>query len=399
LYIYENGDTTIVSARTRSWKDAETVAAAELAKRDPAKMLVQEIEDREAAKAADAAAEAAAKKATKITVAQALERWMSSHKNNKPGTTKVHLIFSRKVEAWAARQGITALSEITADMLDEWRSQWSPDAEFPSGKPRHKYDRMGSTTQSIFQSRLKGFFNYATKLGWCERDPSATLTFIKPSDKRTQPLTRQQFGQLLASVEPFTALQTGVTRERTGCFRALFLLQRAVGLRIEDCLVFPRSGLSGLRGNRLTLHTKKTGSLVERTLQPAVVEALEALSSDRPGFLPSFFFWPAGVEEESLVTVWTRYIRELSDYLSFRDAKGLPMRFHSHMLRDTYAVELLLEGMSLDKVSRLLTHKSIKITERYYADWVPERVQQLEGEADTMMARMGGTFSTPSPVR
>jgi integrase len=38
------------------------------------------------------------------------------------------------------------------------------------------------------------------------------------------------------------------------------------------------------------------------------------------------------------------------------------------------------EGRSLDSVSKLLGHSSIKITERHYAPWVKARQEQLESE-------------------
>ena len=47
------------------------------------------------------------------------------------------------------------------------------------------------------------------------------------------------------------------------------------------------------------------------------------------------------------------------------------------MLRDTFAVEMLLTGVPLEQVSILLGHKSIKITEKHYAPWVKARQEQL----------------------
>jgi integrase/recombinase XerD len=41
---------------------------------------------------------------------------------------------------------------------------------------------------------------------------------------------------------------------------------------------------------------------------------------------------------------------------------------------------LLLKGVSLENVSKLLGHSSIKITERHYAPWVKARQEQLEAE-------------------
>ncbi len=65
------------------------------------------------------------------------------------------------------------------------------------------------------------------------------------------------------------------------------------------------------------------------------------------------------------------------------------MKFHSHQLRDTFAVEHLLHGTELEHVSKLLGHSSITITEKYYATWVPERRKQMEDRVAEAMRRMG----------
>jgi integrase len=53
---------------------------------------------------------------------------------------------------------------------------------------------------------------------------------------------------------------------------------------------------------------------------------------------------------------------------------------HAHRLRDTFAVELLLAGVPLDRVSVLLGHSSIRITERHYAPWTRSRQEQIEAD-------------------
>jgi integrase len=51
---------------------------------------------------------------------------------------------------------------------------------------------------------------------------------------------------------------------------------------------------------------------------------------------------------------------------------------HAHRFRDTFAVELLLAGIPLERVSVLLGHQSVRITERHYSPWVRARQEQLE---------------------
>jgi hypothetical protein len=45
-------------------------------------------------------------------------------------------------------------------------------------------------------------------------------------------------------------------------------------------------------------------------------------------------------------------------------------------------VELLLEGVPMERVSILLGHSSVKITERHYAPWVQARQAQLEADLE-----------------
>jgi integrase/recombinase XerD len=56
---------------------------------------------------------------------------------------------------------------------------------------------------------------------------------------------------------------------------------------------------------------------------------------------------------------------------------------HAHRFRDTFAVELLIAGVPLDRVSVLLGHSSIRITERHYAPWTRSRQQQIEADLNT----------------
>ncbi len=50
---------------------------------------------------------------------------------------------------------------------------------------------------------------------------------------------------------------------------------------------------------------------------------------------------------------------------------------HPHRFRDTFAVELLLKGVSIFDVSTLLGHASVKVTERSYSPWVQARRLRL----------------------
>jgi integrase len=371
-----------VSAGTGSWEQAETLAQAERDRRDPVKQALKKIEEQEAQKLA-------LTKAQNITVEEATGRWLKSVKSGSKVTAEIYDRAARRINTWAADLKIKSLSDITADMLDQWRGEWGDDAD-------KKYSQIGVTSQSHFQGYLKRFFRYAVRLDLISKDPALGLAPITKSDKRTQRLTPIQFQDLLAAIPLYTESQPGVVHELGPEFRALFLLQRWSGMRILDCLMLPRTALVG---NNIVTKTKKTGAKADCDVPDEVVEALLALSPARGRFLPDYFLWgrkavgKEGVKWDSLSTMWGSLIRQMNKYLHFVDDKGNPMPFHSHMLRDTFAVEMLLAGIPLEDVSKLLTHESIKVTEEYYGHWVPDRLKRLKGRAVEAMKQMGATFT------
>jgi integrase len=60
----------------------------------------------------------------------------------------------------------------------------------------------------------------------------------------------------------------------------------------------------------------------------------------------------------------------------------------SHRFRHTFAVEMLLAGMGTEQVSKLLGHKTLRTTEKYYSAWVKERQQRLEAEVKNAWKKM-----------
>jgi integrase len=374
IYIYIDGRVTNRSAKTRSWEQAKKIAQIERDNHDLVKVRLREIDAEEARKEA-------LLRATSITVSDAVDRWLLSLPKESQKTDVVRARAAWRVNAWAKDQGIETVREITPDVLDLWRGRWAKDAE-------KRYNRIGQTSAAQFQGRLKGFFVWCLATRQITFDPSVLLKPITLNKARTQPLTPAQYEELFTKIEPFT--EETVNKEYRGYakeLRALFLLQRWAGLRILDCLMLPRTGLVG---NRISLITKKTGSKIEnRVLPDHVVSALNDLSPDRPTFKPGYFLWNEGVKWENLSTRWINVITAMNARLDFKDEDGQPMNFHSHMLRDTYAVELLKAGVPLEDVSKLLTHTSVTTTERHYVPWVKARLKQLEDKSVAAMRSMG----------
>jgi integrase len=119
---------------------------------------------------------------------------------------------------------------------------------------------------------------------------------------------------------------------------------------------------------KLFLYTQKTGQPVYVPLPPSVVKILRELPNMEN---PRYFFWNGTGQAESPGKTWWKTLTKI-----FK-AAGLP-NAHPHMLRDTFAVEMLLAGVSLEEVAVLLGHSNTKITESHYAAWVRARQERLE---------------------
>ena len=117
-----------------------------------------------------------------------------------------------------------------------------------------------------------------------------------------------------------------------------------------------------LAGNRLFLYTQKTGVPVYIPLPPFAVDALNA----SPRKSERYWFWTGVGSKDTLTGNWRRTFRRLSEIAGVHDD-------HPHGFRDTSAVELLLDGVPIERFSVWLGHCSVKVTERYYAPCVQAR--------------------------
>ena len=70
---------------------------------------------------------------------------------------------------------------------------------------------------------------------------------------------------------------------------------------------------------------------------------------------------------------WQRALKGVFKEASIPDGQA-------HRFRDTFAVSLLQAGVPMERVSVLLGHSSIKVTEKHYSPWVRARQEQLEAD-------------------
>lgn len=157
-------------------------------------------------------------------------------------------------------------------------------------------------------------------------------------------------------------------------FRLLLELMLETGMRVSDAVRFNPAAIE--KGDSLWIYTytqEKRG----KTKKPEPIEAYlsdwlkTAIESCKP-LSPTRPFW-SGSESNRYGVAYQVYDRmqTIGERCGIADCRP-------HRLRDTFAARALSRGVSIGDVSRLLGHSSVKITETYYAAWIPARQRRLE---------------------
>jgi site-specific recombinase XerD len=247
-------------------------------------------------------------------------------------------------------------------MLTEWRATWTFNKD--SGGP------------AVAWSVVKTFFRWAHSIDLIPADVSSKLRPLPSVRKQVQPLTRDEMERLLAATS-----QCGFTPEIAERVRIFILLQRWSGLACVDAATLPRALLRA-DDNLTQVHRTKTDAEVFIPLPPAVAQMLRAHANDHP----DYFFWnPSRMKRTSLICQFGDWLRLVFDKAGVKHGQ---QEMLSHRFRHTFAVELLLAGVPIEQVSKLLGHKTVRTTERYYSAWVKERQRKLEADVKQAWTKM-----------
>ena len=268
-----------------------------------------------------------------------------------PTLGKYDVLF-RQLQAFARGHGFRFIRELELDALRQFRADWK--------------DSNISALKKL--ERLRALFRFAHESGWIDANPAAKLKNPVVTDPPTLPFTPEEMMRILAAGEQYPDNYGRTGKANAKRLRALVLLLRYSGMRIGDAVTLSPDRLDG---DKLFLYTQKTGVPVNCKLPPAVAEALRAAPRDTE----RYFFWTGEGKVTTATGNWRRAMYKLFELAGVKNG-------HPHRFRDTFAVELLLSGVPLERVSVLLGHRSIRVTERHYAPWVRARQEQLEADLE-----------------
>ncbi len=275
------------------------------------------------------------------TIPEAVDRYLEdcAARLKPPSVKKYRNLLKNHFLPFCDKRGIRQLSQLNVSFFREFRTSWT----------------FAPITQAKSLEQMRAFMRFCAADDWIKENPAAAVKAPLATHNPTLPFSEAEIKKLLAAGRKWKGNGAKMT--------ALILLMRHAGLRISDAVTLKKSEL--VRG-RVFLHQAKTGTPVYVPVPPKVVAALNALN--HPG---ERFFWSGNGEVKSAIEDCRRAFGAVAKLAAVPNA-------HFHRLRDSFAVALLQNGVSIEEVSILLGHASIRVTERHYAPWVKARQDRLE---------------------
>lgn len=285
-----------------------------------------------------------------ITIENAKEKFLRDlERRNLAGVTiyKYGIMF-KQLETFALAKGLRYVKELDLDRSTDFRATWSDG-------PRSSRKKL---------ERLRAWFNFCEQRKWIEENPASKLHLPKIKDNPTLPFPSNEMVKIFATLDGPYAKRAGLRNAQR--LKAFVLLLRYAGLRIGDAV---SSKKDRIQNGKIFLYTQKTGTPVLCPLPRIVIQTLDA----SPHSSGEYFFWSGKSTLKSAFSKWQRRLHTLFQLAGIKGG-------HAHRFRDTFAVELLLQGTPMDRVSVLLGHRSARTTEKHYSPWVRERQDQLEAD-------------------
>jgi integrase/recombinase XerD len=278
-------------------------------------------------------------------------------RNLQKSTLRKYRLLRRQLQEFMSTRAIPFVKDIDLNLLRQFRFEW-------------KDGRLSSTKKL---ERLRAFFRFVQENKWIDDNPAAKLKPPKPVQRPTLPFTQAEMIRILAALPQYLEDTASRGKDSARRLRTLVLLLRYSGMRIGDVVRLTREKINA---NKLFLYTQKSGVPVYAVLPGFVMAAIEST----PLLTVTHFFWNGTDQLDCVVGSWQRRLRKLFRLAKISDG-------HAHRFRDTFAMELLLVGVPMDRVATLLGHQSVKVTEKFYAAWTAERQRQVEADLERAWER------------
>lgn len=288
------------------------------------------------------------KECAKIGVKEAVERFLADRialRLREASLSKYRLLEGELKSEF----GNMAVADVSLDDLRAYRESW----------------KLAPITSRKKLERLRTFFKFCQESGWIGNNPARLLKAPQGEVKATLPFSDAEIEKILWATEVYPKHgRYGADNGKR--VRAFVNLLRYSGLRIRDAVTLKREKIEH---GRLLLGTQKTGQMVHLPLPQSVVKELDDVAENT-----EYFFWTGNGLPKSAAADWQRSLSKISTLSG--------VHVHAHRFRDTFSVNLLKAGVSIENVAILLGHSNSRITAKHYNPWVKSRQDSLDRDIE-----------------
>lgn len=278
-----------------------------------------------------------------VTVQDACERFVADAKARLRASSV--LKYEQSVKALKEKLGGKTLRQVTVDDVRALRESW----------------KVAPITMQKRLEMVKAFFRFCVASGWISVSPATAIKAPAFKQEPTLPFEDEEIERILSALDKQYLQAHPFSNETTKMkLRAFILVMLYTGIRISDAVFLKRDRV---KDGKLFLYTHKTNVPVWVPLPKEVLDALGNCKGE-------FYFSTGRGTVKTWTTEWEERLKKVFKLARLPDA-------HSHMLRDTFSVRLLRQGVPMETVAALLGN-TVKVVEKHYSPWVQARQNKLE---------------------
>ena len=365
LRIYEDGRERRISAKTRSWEQADKFAQEYLDSFDADKQELKRLratKERQQVKIEEALALYLADMAARLgdngTVSMARSLFGHVDPETKAVLKNGHLF--NWLDSLPPTQRPTYISDFTPTLLTSWRASW----------------KFGDFTGAQRWGMVRSFFNFCEAQGWIQDSPARKLRRIHvEKGSRTAIFSDEQYEKILDAVEQYDPPNVPAPTRHAWKQRLITFVEllRWSGMSLIDAVQY-RPELVDAEGV-LRYRRQKTGELATVQLPLHVVALLRNVPLEFDSVGAGMPFRMKDYSAHSDTITWRKRLIKLFALAGIKEVRtelGNVRKPHPHMLRDTFAVWNLRHDASLHEVAKMLGHSNTATTEKSYLPWVKE---------------------------
>lgn len=278
---------------------------------------------------------------SKLSFDDAVEQWLDSLKARK---ARAHVSYKASTRSYLKPTfGTMLLAAISSAEIMDWRDELST--------------RFAPATVNGALIALSSAFTYFAKRGWVAKNPARGVEHIETPDRAYEWVrTREDITKLLL--------------ECPRGIREIATVAVCTGLRLDELLHLHWSDVD-LERRLITVHrgrqgTVKSGKQRHVPILDTLLPFVRELALKRAGAVLVF---PGRADKpRTKPGVWYPF------KMAAKRA-GMP-KLRVHDLRHTFASHWVLDGGDIFRLSKILGHSSVVITQRVYAHLIPEAWEQ-----------------------